>query len=107
MLVIAQQHPVGVGGERGFAGARQAKKDGAVRRVVLSATRIIFRAKLTAITVSDRQPWRAGSALKLGQLMTVNSGTKLVSSSQAGRRSRWRMNRPCQASSFTMRTFSR
>ena len=59
------------------------------------------------MTVSLRQPWRPGSARKLGQLRMVKPGTKSASSSWAGRRSRWRMKRPCQASSVTTRTFSR
>ena len=33
-----------------------------------------FFAKLSAITTSEFVPWRFGSALKLGESMTVNSG---------------------------------
>ena len=59
------------------------------------------------MTVSERQPWRAGSAWKLGQFRMVKSGMKPASSARSGRRSRWRMKRPCQASSVMTRTFSR
>jgi len=44
------------------------------------AIRISLRAKFRVMTVSLRQPWRAGSALKLGQLMIVQSGVKPASS---------------------------
>jgi hypothetical protein len=53
--------------------------------------------KLTAITVSVRQPWRFGSPLKLGRSMIVRSGTKLASCSIVGRIKRLRMNSECQA----------
>ncbi|KTF07981.1 hypothetical protein MGSAQ_000524 [marine sediment metagenome] len=45
--------------------------------------------------------------MKPGQLMMVNSGVKVASSSAWGRRRRWRMNSPCQASSVTTRTSRR
>ena len=38
-----------------------------------------------ATTFSDLQPWRLGSARKLGKSMMVNSGTKLASSEASGR----------------------
>ena len=61
-------------------------------------------AKLTAMTVSLRVPWRSGSALKLGRFTIVNSAAKSASSDASGRRSRWRMKSECQASSVTTRT---
>ena len=64
-------------------------------------------AKLQAMTVCERTPYRFGSALKLGRLTTVNSGTKPASSAAVGRRSRWRMKSACQAYSTKMRALSR
>ena len=69
--------------------------------------RISFSVKLTAITVSLRLPWRAGSALKLGRLMIVYSGAKPASSSAVGRTSSVRMNRLCHANSLMTRTLTR
>ena len=51
---------------------------------------------LQAITVLERVPWRAGSALKLGRSMIVSCGAKAACSSRFGRISRWRMNSACQ-----------
>ena len=65
-----------------------------------------MRVRSTAITVSVRLPWRAGSARKDGRSMIVSSGTKLSSSAGSGRISRLRMNSECQANSVTTRVGS-
>ncbi len=65
------------------------------------------RVRLRATKVSDRVPWRSGSALQPGRHSTVKAGWPTTASTPSGRRNRCRLKRLCQASSVITRTDTR